>query len=134
MNQVQVFPQWLTLALAVWSAVGPLLGVICGAWLARSSERAKWINENKKLEFRELLDAFARAQELSTTDGMGGEIPQTAALGSCSTPSSSSPPTALSSRPTTSSSSLDSSVSGRWISWLGLRLSLVQPCPSALPN
>jgi len=40
---------------AVWASVGPLVGVLVGALLARSWDRRKWINENRKQEYRELL-------------------------------------------------------------------------------
>ncbi len=37
-----------------WGVVGPLVGVVIGAWLARSWQRKHWLLESKKAEFREL--------------------------------------------------------------------------------
>jgi hypothetical protein len=44
-----------------WSSVGPLVGVIIGAMLTRAWDRRKWINENRKQEYRELLTALTNA-------------------------------------------------------------------------
>jgi hypothetical protein len=46
---------------ATWAAVGPLGGVIVGAYLSRSWDRQKWMNDNRKLEFRELIEALTDA-------------------------------------------------------------------------
>jgi hypothetical protein len=46
---------------AVWASVGPLVGVLTGALLARSWDRRKWTNENRKQEYRELLTALTSA-------------------------------------------------------------------------
>lgn len=43
---------------AAWSAVGPLVGVLVGAWLTRSGDHKKWINDNRKEEYRELVTAL----------------------------------------------------------------------------
>jgi hypothetical protein len=42
----------------VWPAVGPLIGVLVGAYLAKSSDRKKWLSENRKQECQELLGAI----------------------------------------------------------------------------
>jgi hypothetical protein len=42
----------------VWPAIGPLLGVLIGAYLTKSSDRKKWLNENRKQECQELLGAI----------------------------------------------------------------------------
>jgi hypothetical protein len=42
----------------VWPAIGPLLGVLVGAYLAKSSDRKKWLSENRKQECQELLGAI----------------------------------------------------------------------------
>jgi hypothetical protein len=44
-----------------WKGVGPLTGVMVGAVLARSWDRNKWMNDNRKEEFRDLLDALTDA-------------------------------------------------------------------------
>jgi hypothetical protein len=44
-----------------WSAVGPLVGVLIGAYLATRNERKHWIRDNERLEFRELLSTMARS-------------------------------------------------------------------------
>jgi hypothetical protein len=51
---------WFTTArvYAAWAAVGPLVGVIIGAWLAARWQRKKWILENKASEYRGILDAL----------------------------------------------------------------------------
>src|SRR6266850_564830 len=46
---------------AVWASVGPLVGVLVGALLARSWDRRKWINENRKQKYRELLTTLTSA-------------------------------------------------------------------------
>src|SRR5258708_20771938 len=46
---------------AVWASVGPLVGVLVGALLARSWDRRKWTNENRKQEYRELLTTWTSA-------------------------------------------------------------------------
>lgn len=44
-----------------WASVGPLVGVIIGAMLTRAWDRRKWINENRKQEYRELLTTLTTA-------------------------------------------------------------------------
>jgi hypothetical protein len=44
----------------VWSAIGPLIGVLVGAWLGRSWDHKKWMNDNRKEECRELLTAMMK--------------------------------------------------------------------------
>jgi hypothetical protein len=44
-----------------WASVGPLVGVLFGAMLTRTWDRRKWINENRKEEYRELLTALTSA-------------------------------------------------------------------------
>jgi hypothetical protein len=45
----------------IWTAIGPLLGVLVGALLARSWDKKKWMNDNRKAEFRELITALTNA-------------------------------------------------------------------------
>jgi len=44
-----------------WASVGPLVGVIICAMLTRVWDRRKWINENRKQEYRELLTTLTSA-------------------------------------------------------------------------
>ena len=44
-----------------WSSVGRLMGVIIGGLLTRSWDRQKWMNDNRKLEFKELIEALTEA-------------------------------------------------------------------------
>jgi hypothetical protein len=37
-----------------WGVVGPLVGVVIGAGLARSWQRKQWVPQSKKAEYREL--------------------------------------------------------------------------------
>jgi hypothetical protein len=55
---------WKTLLIYIkggWNSVGPLVGVLVGAWLARSWDKRKWIDDNRKEECRELLTAIIDA-------------------------------------------------------------------------
>jgi hypothetical protein len=44
-----------------WAAAGPLVGVLVGALLGRSWDRRKWLNDNRKEEYRELITALTDA-------------------------------------------------------------------------
>jgi hypothetical protein len=44
--------------LAILAVVGSLAGVALGAWLTSRRQHKQWILDNKKLEYRELLDAL----------------------------------------------------------------------------
>jgi len=46
-----------------WAAIGPLVGVLIGAYLTRRGQRSQWIADSKKLEYRELLTALTKAFE-----------------------------------------------------------------------
>jgi hypothetical protein len=48
-------------ALAAWSVVGPLVGVLIGAYTANRNQRKHWIADNKRLEYRELITALVEA-------------------------------------------------------------------------
>ena len=41
-----------------WAAIGPLVGVVIGAWLTARWQRKKWILDNKTDEYRGILDAL----------------------------------------------------------------------------
>jgi hypothetical protein len=47
-------------AKSAWNSIGPLAGVLLGAYLARSWDRKKWMNDNRKNECRELLTAITK--------------------------------------------------------------------------
>lgn len=44
-----------------WSVIGPLVGVLIGAWLARSWQRKQWVLDGKKAEYRELLSILSES-------------------------------------------------------------------------
>jgi len=46
------------LPISILPVIGPLLGVLIGAYLTKSSDRKKWLNENRKQECQELLGAI----------------------------------------------------------------------------
>ncbi len=46
--------------LNVWAAVGPLMGVALGGWLAMRNQRVLWILDNKRSEYRKLLSTITR--------------------------------------------------------------------------
>jgi hypothetical protein len=45
--------------LNIWAAVGPLVGVALGSWLATKSQRKHWLLDNKRAEYRKLLATLA---------------------------------------------------------------------------
>jgi hypothetical protein len=55
----------------VWTALGPLVGVLIGAWLTRTGDRKKWERENRKEECRELITAISHAATLQINVGNG---------------------------------------------------------------
>jgi hypothetical protein len=44
-----------------WSAVGPLIGVLVGGYIANRSQRRHWILDSKRLEFKELFATLTRS-------------------------------------------------------------------------
>lgn len=46
---------WSTVILAIWGAIGPILGVRYGQDLSHRYQRQRWIADSKKKEFKELL-------------------------------------------------------------------------------
>ncbi|HXP70738.1 MAG TPA: hypothetical protein VOA88_15760 [Candidatus Dormibacteraeota bacterium] len=50
-----------TYAKGVWAAVGPLVGVLVGAYIANRNQRKEWVADNKKQEYRELVSILTRA-------------------------------------------------------------------------
>jgi hypothetical protein len=49
----------LTLFYGIWSALGPLAGILIGYFLTRSWQREQWMRDRKKEEYRELLTGLA---------------------------------------------------------------------------
>jgi hypothetical protein len=47
--------------MAVWAAVGPLIGVVIGAYIANRNQRQHWISSCKKEEYSELVSALTKA-------------------------------------------------------------------------
>ena len=45
---------------AVWGAIGPLVGVLVGAYATRRWQRTQWLLDGKKTEYRELLSVLAK--------------------------------------------------------------------------
>jgi len=54
-----------TIILAVWGALGPLVGVRYGHELAKRSQKEHWIDDNAKEEYRELIGALFEAANVS---------------------------------------------------------------------
>jgi hypothetical protein len=52
---------WSTIILAIWAAVGPLVGVRYGSELSKRVQREHWINDNAKQECREVLSTLTTA-------------------------------------------------------------------------
>ena len=46
----------------IWAVTGPIVGVLIGSWLAARWQRTQWIQDNKKVEYRQLLDAVQAYQ------------------------------------------------------------------------
>jgi hypothetical protein len=44
-----------------WGVIGPLVGVVIGAWLSRSWQRKQWVLDSKKAEYRELLSTLSQS-------------------------------------------------------------------------
>ena len=60
----------------VWTAVGPLVGVLVGALLAHSWERKRWEKENRKEECRELIKSISHAATLILNVAVGAGASQ----------------------------------------------------------
>ena len=48
----------LTTILALWAAIGPLVGIVVGHVLTRSWQRTQWHLDNRTQEYRELLGSL----------------------------------------------------------------------------
>jgi len=54
-------PRWVTVFLTIWAVIGPIVGIVAGNFLTRSSQRSQWLADNKKAEFREAQTALSVA-------------------------------------------------------------------------
>src|SRR5882762_7637722 len=63
MVQPEIWKAFADIGMKVWSGVGPLVGVLVGALLARRWDRQKWTNDNRKEECRELLTAMTKVAD-----------------------------------------------------------------------
>lgn len=43
-----------------WAAIGPLVGVLFGAYLSRSWDQRRWVLNNRTEEYRDLLESLTR--------------------------------------------------------------------------
>jgi hypothetical protein len=50
--------QKLTIALGVWAAVGPMVGILVGHFLTRSWQQKQWLMDRRHEEFQELISAL----------------------------------------------------------------------------
>ena len=53
-----------TAGMAIWAAVGPLVGVLIGAYIANRNQRRHWISSCKKEEYSELISALTKSMML----------------------------------------------------------------------
>ena len=64
MQEVPLFPWWLTLILAIWAAVGPFIGIFVGSYLTRRWQREQWFRDQELGEWRELISAVTSVEDL----------------------------------------------------------------------
>ncbi len=57
--------QKLTIALGIWAAVGPIVGILLGHFLSRSWQREQWLRDKRNEEWHELLTALAESLRVS---------------------------------------------------------------------
>jgi hypothetical protein len=62
MQEVPLFPWWLTLIFAIWAAVGPLIGIFVGSHITRRWQREQWVRDQELKEWRELISAVASVE------------------------------------------------------------------------
>jgi hypothetical protein len=51
----------LTTGMAIWSALGPLVGVLLGASIANRNQRRQWVSSCKKEEYSALISALTKS-------------------------------------------------------------------------
>jgi hypothetical protein len=62
MNRDEIDPfVWSTIILGIWAAVGPLVGVRYGHDLSKRWQKEHWLANNRKEEYREVLQALSAA-------------------------------------------------------------------------
>jgi hypothetical protein len=76
---------WATVILAIWAAVGPLVGIYIGHHLLRSQQRRQWLADNRIQEWREVITTlnkslvlivqFDSARDLSTVEEKKAAMP-----------------------------------------------------------
>ena len=57
--------QKLTAVLAIWGAIGPMIGIIVGHFLTRSWQQKQWMLDQRNEEWRELLTALSTSLRAS---------------------------------------------------------------------
>ena len=57
---------WATIILAIWAAVGPLVGIYVGHHLLRSQHRRQWLAETRIQEWREIITTLHKSLVLVT--------------------------------------------------------------------
>lgn len=65
MNPLGAAMQRLTIALGIWAAVGPIVGILLGHFLTRSWQREQWLRDKRNEEWHELLTALAESLRVS---------------------------------------------------------------------
>jgi hypothetical protein len=76
---------WATIILAIWGAVGPLVGIYIGHQLLRDQHRRQWLADNKIQEWREVITTLQRSlvtivqydatKDLSTVEEKAAAMP-----------------------------------------------------------
>jgi hypothetical protein len=77
------------IVLAIWAALGPLAGVLIGAYTANRNLRQQWLDSCKKQEYSELITTLTKSmmfyihlRAYSVTKGPEEQRAEAAALGS----------------------------------------------------
>jgi hypothetical protein len=68
MQEVPLFPLWVTVFLTMWASVGPIVGILAGHYLTRSWQRRQWLADNRKDEYRKLLAGLNRLNMVLVLD------------------------------------------------------------------
>lgn len=76
---------WATIILAVWGAIGPLVGIYIGHRLLRDQHRRQWLADNKIQEWREVITTLQKSlttivqydamKDLSTSEERAAAMP-----------------------------------------------------------